>query len=299
MEGYNSMKTAEIINQACSHLGVTKADLAKKTGLFPSSLYRKLANESMTFEELQKSLAVLGVSIEVELQYQDGDSLSSQTNHEQMMNKLELIEMQLEAANKVAEFHKKTIKELRTELNSAVGYVELGKRHPAKVIEYLDNLEKVHASMEKTIAYSLGDALEEEPIEAGAADIEALAEKRVLLVEDNRLNREILKEVLLDYGLLVEEVDNGNKAIALMQEKSPGYYQFILMDIEMPEQNGYETTIKIRKLPNRIRANTPIIALTANANAKDREKAFASGMDDFLMKPINTNRLLGCLTKFM
>ena len=71
------------------------------------------------------------------------------------------------------------------------------------------------------------------------------------------------------------------------------------MDLEMPEMDGYETTLRIRKLPNRIRANVPIIALTANALPENREKAIVVGMDDFLTKPINSERLLYSLTKYL
>ena len=77
------------------------------------------------------------------------------------------------------------------------------------------------------------------------------------------------------------------------------YYHFILMDIEMPAMDGFEATMQIRKLPNRIRANIPIIALTANAIPENRERAAAVGMDGFLVKPINTARLLGSLAKFL
>ena len=71
------------------------------------------------------------------------------------------------------------------------------------------------------------------------------------------------------------------------------------MDIEMPAMDGFEATMQIRKLPNRIRANIPIIALTANAIPENRERAAAVGMDGFLVKPINTARLLGSLAKFL
>ena len=67
----------------------------------------------------------------------------------------------------------------------------------------------------------------------------------------------------------------------------------------MPEMDGYEATLRIRKLPNRIRANTPIIAFTANAVSENRDRAFAVGMDGFLVKPVNTSRLLSCLAKLL
>ena len=100
------MKTAETINAVCSDLGITKADLAKKMGIFPSSLYRKLARESMTFEELQKCLDVLGVTIEFNLQYPDGNTRSAQANYELLLERMELLEKELEAAQKAAEFQK-------------------------------------------------------------------------------------------------------------------------------------------------------------------------------------------------
>ena len=81
------MKTAETINIACSELGTTKAELAKRMGMLPSSLYRKLARESMTFEEFQKCLDVLGVTITFDLQYPDGKVRSSQANYERLLKK--------------------------------------------------------------------------------------------------------------------------------------------------------------------------------------------------------------------
>lgn len=293
------MKTAEIINNICSHLGIAKADLAKRMGLHPSSLYRKLSKESMTFKELQKCLDVLGVSLELQFQYPDGDILSSQVNHEQLIDRMDILEKKLEAAGKVDEFRKKSLRDLRTELNSAVGYVELCRRHGSQMDLYLNKLGMVHGNMERTISFALGESFNDETDVVDDAQIDALQGKRVLLVDDNQLNREILEEVLLDHGLLIEEADNGNKALSAVKEHDPGYYQFILMDIEMPEMDGYEATLRIRNLPNRIRANIPIIAFTANAVSENRDRAFAVGMDGFLVKPVNTSRLLSCLAKLL
>lgn len=120
------METAKTINTVCSDLGVTKADLAKRMGMLPSSLYRKLARESMTFEEFQRCLEVLGVTIEFTLRYPDNSLRSSQVNPEMLLEKMDMLETELEAARKTAEFHKKSLRDLRTELNSAVGY---GRRY--------------------------------------------------------------------------------------------------------------------------------------------------------------------------
>ena len=83
------MKTAEIINIVCSDLGIAKADLAKRMGMIPSSLYRKLARESMTLRELQECLDVLGVEMEINLRYPDGNASSSQVNQELLISRLQ------------------------------------------------------------------------------------------------------------------------------------------------------------------------------------------------------------------
>lgn len=293
------MKTSEIINSICSHLGIAKADLAKRMGIYPSSLYRKLSKESMTFEELQKCLDVLGVSVELQFRYPDGKTLSSQANHEQLLDRMDILEKKLEAADKVDELRKKSLRDLRTELNSAVGYTELCRRHGSQAESYLNKLRIVHGNMERTISYALGEALGDEAAAVDSAEIDELQGKRILLVDDNELNREILEEVLMDHGLFVEKANDGNEALSAVKEHDPGYYQFILMDIEMPQMDGYEATLRIRKLPNRIRANTPIIALTANAVPENRDRAFFVGMDGFLVKPVNTSRLLSCLAKLL
>ena len=138
-----------------------------------------------------------------------------------------------------------------------------------------------------------------EPAAEEEERLESLEGKRVLLVDDNELNREILKEVLTDQGLLVEEADDGSKAVAAVRTNEPGHYHFVLMDVEMPVMDGFEATAQIRKMTNRIRANIPIIALTANAVPENREKAAVVGMDDFLIKPTNSARLLRSLAKFL
>lgn len=292
------MKTLETINTVCSDLGTTKADLAKRMGILPSSLYRKLARESMTFEEFQKCLDVLGVTIEFNIKYQDGSVRSSQTNHEILLERLEMLEKEIEATKRVANFHKKSLRDLRTELNNAVGYAELGMRHSGQAVKYLEKLQLVLTNMDSTIAYSLGESVNEEQTCEALDNVEQLIGRRVLLVEDNKLNREIMMEVLVDHGLVVEEAENGREAVEAVKLKDAGYFDFVLMDVEMPVMDGYEATMRIRKLPNRIRANIPIMALTANSSPENREKAREVGMDDFLVKPINFNRMLNCLIKF-
>lgn len=109
--------------------------------------------------------------------------------------------------------------------------------------------------------------------------------KRILLVEDNEMNREISKDILSEGGVIVEEADDGDVAVEMVKKSPEGYYDLILMDIQMPRMDGYEATKAIRAIEG---ANSyiPIVALTANAFDEDRKQAFAAGMDAHLAKPV-------------
>lgn len=291
------MKASEIINQACEHQGVSKAELANRVGIFPSSLYRKLANESMTLNELQKYLQAIGVTARVELVYDDGTAYDSTENHAQLLNHLEIMKKEMDLKENALQLQRKAFKDLRTDLNSAVGYLELGQKNEKKTSECLAKLKNVHSSMGRTIAYALGEGFGEEEEIVDDSSIEALEGKRVLVVDDNKINQEIISDLLEEYGLMVETSDNGEEAIDKVIKNDPGYFNFIIMDIEMPGIDGYDTTTRIRKMPNRIRANVPIIALSANANPDDRRKAALVGMDAFLAKPVDSHVLLSGLAK--
>lgn len=130
-------------------------------------------------------------------------------------------------------------------------------------------------------------------------DREQLTGIHILLAEDNDLNAEIAMTLLSDEGFEVERAENGVKCVEILEKMPARYYSLILMDIQMPVLNGYEATQKIRKLPDTEKAGIPIIAMTANAFAKDREKALEVGMDDYVAKPIDMNKLIPTLLKYI
>ena len=120
-------------------------------------------------------------------------------------------------------------------------------------------------------------------------------DKHILLVEDNELNREIAVEILTEYGFIVDTAENGAEALEKVSTSKPGTYDLVLMDVQMPIMNGYEATKRIRKLKDPAIANISILAMTANAFDEDRKKAFESGMDGFLSKPIVIEELVQAL----
>lgn len=119
--------------------------------------------------------------------------------------------------------------------------------------------------------------------------------KRLLLVEDNELNREIAFEILNEYGFIVDTAENGKIAVDTIAASNHGYYDLVLMDIQMPVMNGYEATRCIRALEDRVLAAVPIVAMTANAFDEDRKAAADSGMNGFISKPINMDEVIEVL----
>lgn len=128
---------------------------------------------------------------------------------------------------------------------------------------------------------------------------EALEYKRVLLVEDNEMNREIARNLLESRGLIVEEATDGSVAVEMVLAKTPDYYDYVLMDVQMPYMDGYKATMTIRSFADSRYSTLPIIAMTANAFEEDKKKALMSGMDAHLAKPINVKELFRVLQRFV
>ena len=122
--------------------------------------------------------------------------------------------------------------------------------------------------------------------------------KRVLLAEDNELNAEIAMTVLKENGLKAERAANGKQCMEMLKKMPEDYYDMILMDIQMPEMDGYEATKLIRNLDD-ARADIPIVAMTANAFEEDRQKALESGMNAHVSKPVDMNMLFKVMAQIL
>ena len=123
--------------------------------------------------------------------------------------------------------------------------------------------------------------------------------KRILLAEDNDLNAEIAIELLAEQKIIADRAIDGADCLDKLEKAAPGYYNMILMDIQMPVMDGYEATARIRRMKDEKKASIPIIAMTANAFAEDRQKAISVGMNDHVAKPIDMNVLLPVIAKYI
>ena len=132
--------------------------------------------------------------------------------------------------------------------------------------------------------------------EAAALDF---SQMRLLLAEDNEINREIATMVLSEVGFTLETAENGLEAVEKVAVSKPGYFDAVLMDIQMPVMNGYEATRRIRMLNDSALANIPVIAMTANAFQEDIQAAKEAGMNAHIAKPIDIAKMMDTLTEIL
>ena len=132
-----------------------------------------------------------------------------------------------------------------------------------------------------------------------AAKASAFTGKKLLVVEDNELNLEIASTLLKEAGFEVDTAENGKLAVEKVEAASAGRYDLILMDIQMPEMDGYEATRRIRALPDAKKAALPIVAMTANAFEDDRKNALHAGMNGHIAKPLDIQKLFQVLSELL
>lgn len=123
--------------------------------------------------------------------------------------------------------------------------------------------------------------------------------KRILLVEDNMVNMEIARMILDESGFTVETAEDGQIAVDMVTAADAGYYDLVLMDIQMPNLDGYGATRAIRGMSDPAKAAVPIVAMTANAFKEDREAALAAGMQDHIAKPVDVELMLQTIDRVL
>ena len=152
------------------------------------------------------------------------------------------------------------------------------------------------SELRKVLAAPFQNGSEDAEAETAAVDFNG---KKVLLAEDNELNQMIAHAILTEAGLEVEIAVNGEEAVSMIREAPAGTYSIILMDIQMPVMDGYEAARLIRGLEDPVKANIPIIAVTANAFEEDRKLALEAGMNGHLAKPYDIPKMMETLGQLL
>ena len=207
-----------------------------------------------------------------------------------------------------AEFAKRVFEPFERERTSTVSKIQgtgLGMAIAKNIIDMMGGTIDLHTKKGEGTEFVLRLELvlqtQPKPVEAKQQELlpeassEYFAGKRLLLVEDNELNREIACMILCKYGFELETAENGQEAVEMVAAAAPGYYDLVLMDIQMPIMDGHEATRRIRALENPELAKVPIVAMTANAFDEDRRAAKDCGMNGFISKPINMQEVIQAL----
>lgn len=154
-------------------------------------------------------------------------------------------------------------------------------------------------TVDLTLTLASREEVYSSPETLAEAEHAKLRGRRILLAEDNELNAEIAMELLGEEGLLIEHAEDGEKCCAMLAQAPAGYYDLVLMDIQMPVMNGYDAAAKIRGMADAKKAGIPIIAMTANAFAEDRQAALDAGMNAHVAKPIDMAVLKPTLLRYL
>ena len=117
--------------------------------------------------------------------------------------------------------------------------------------------------------------------------------------KQGELNQEIVTAILGEAGFTIDVAENGQLAVDMLQKSEPGFYQLVLMDVQMPVMNGYEAATRIRQMEDKALSSIPILAMTANAFEEDKKEALKCGMNGHIAKPIDVNTLLETLDRML
>ena len=285
------MNFSDILKQTLKDMGMSQSEFARRTNQTPQNLTLKLRRKSIRLEEFMNYMDLLGVKVNIDIEYPDGTKQDNLIKDERLQEKMDILYANVEVYKRNYEYQKELNKDIRTELQSINGYTDLAIKYmdnKDKLDEYLGKMKTSESFINKLFTQNL---YEDEKPENPDEDI--VKGKKVLVVEDNDLNREIVVEMLKEEGLVAESVVNGSLAFERVKKLGVDYYDFVLMDIQMPVMDGYEATRRIRELENGDKLC--IIALSANAEKEDKLKSVQAGMDDHIGKPVDIKELLRIL----
>ena len=284
------------VRKLSKQLNISLSEIARRTGQSPANLSKKLSKETLSFEDFEKILDVLGVKLRCGFVLPGQKETVAGTDR-RTENRMAILEKELEVAQLKNEYYREAGFAFRTALETISGGTELLANHSDDPQRVQSCIEHMKTALAQLVNIADNDPMMPRTETAAAAgrNTASFGGRRVLVVDDNAINRDIVTELLSDSGLLAEQAPGGAEAVECVRAHPQGYYDFILMDLQMPETDGFAAAAAIRALPGG-RADVPVIAMTAGGSDADREKAAAAGMNGFAMKPLDLKKLFEILS---
>ena len=301
------MNLTQTVVQLCSRLNVTMAELSRRTKQSPQNLCRKIKNETISYDEFLRILEALGVKYEYTLALPGEENPCVVQENNRVKERMSLMEAELDLSRRTVQLCNGILRDIRAALYTIGGNTDIAAKNLKNTARVSECLRKIRTT-NKQVEALLNDAVTgQEPaadrpaesVTTASFNPEAVRGHRVLVVDDNQFNREIARDTLEDNGLIAEECSGGIECLEKIKNAPAGYYSCILMDVQMPDMDGLEAARHIRAIPNRAKAGVPIIAMTANAFDEDRRKSFEAGMDAHLIKPVDGEKMIRTLAKFI
>ena len=292
------MNLSEEVRKLSKELNISLSEIARRTNQSPANLSKKLNKETLSFEDFEKILEAIGVQLECGFILPGQNTARQAGENRWMENRMKILEKELELEKLKNEYYASCSFALRTALETLSGSVNLLERHGDDAQRVKSICDRLHIGMEQLMQI-VGEEMNPpaesmERKEKGSGHV-SFDGKRALVVDDNAINRDIVVDLLADSGLDADVASNGKEAVEITGAAPAGYYDFILMDLQMPEMDGFTAASMIRGLENGS-GNIPIIAMTADDSKMMREKASSAGMSGFALKPLNMQKLFAVLS---
>ena len=289
------MNLSDEVRRISHDMGITLSEVARRTEQSPANLSKKMNKNTLSFEDFEKILRALGVEMECAF-HQPGETGNVRGGlDDRGRAQIEILQKELETEQLKNGYFTNMGFALRTEFETVTNSLELIKRHRDDQ-KYIDScIVRMETAINNIMNLIDNDPISSsdrvQAVKAGSAFKQGM---RVLVVDDNEINRGIVGELLADSGIEADEAEDGRQAVALISNAPANFYDLVLMDIQMPVMNGLEAAYAIRSLqgPN---SRVPIAAMTASVSDDERRRAEEAGMNTFIEKPLNIKKIMALL----
>ena len=289
------MNLSDEVRRLSRELNISLSEIARRTGQSPANLSKKLNKETLSYEDFERILEVLGVQLTCTFRLPGQEEPVPAETDPHIRSRINILEKELELERLKNDYYRSSGFLLRTAMETISGSITLLNHHSGDPERVENCADRLQTALDQLMSIAGEDRISPRNARLRAADA-SLIGKRVLVVDDNAINRGIVTDLLADSGLEADEAESGEAAVERLTAAPEGRYDLVLMDLRMPDVDGFEAARRIRRIDGP-RGRVPVVAMTAGDSPEDREEAKAAGMDGFVRKPLNLQKLFDLLSE--